>query len=447
MKQFLFVFFLSISLMGLSQKSYEISDTIFRIPEITYFGIDFSHVKFFKIRKKEEALLRDHLLSLINKEYTIKNAQALPDKIRKNIVLDNGVINSLNKMFVDSDLSGYDETIETILKGYKCSQTQGVGLVFMVSELDVLKLAADIYPVFFDIKTRKIIWKCLEFTGAHSGSFRRHGFTVRSLDTIKQGILHGPGLFPPGESGSARRSEKYWYAKVSQAIDSFLGEYSNQYRELKHNETYEKHFGGQKSFSLNGFYVRLIPNEFGAGYQWTMSSGSFFMIELGYRIRYSDSWKYVNDPIPYEYPERPFCYGGPSLKLTLKYDVSRHSSLAVVLGYQHLYCPQVTWDPDGYGGSGSPDAIYQVYSGTNDEFLLQGLHYIRFGRMPYSPVSFFYGIGLKICRITEHFSIDGSEEQMKPSTRTGIVAAVQPLVTFGLLIKIISIPHKKKSSS
>jgi hypothetical protein len=309
-----------------------------------------------------------------------------------------------------------------------------------VSELDGLRVAADIYPVFFDIKTRKIIWKCLEFTGAHSGSFRRHGFTVRSLDTIKQGILHGPGLFPPGESGSARRSEKYWYAKVSQAIDSFLGEYSNQYRELKHNETYEKHFGGQKSFSLNGFYIRLIPNEFGAGYQWTMSSGSFFMIELGYRIRYSDSWKYVNDPIPYEYPERPFCYGGPSLKFTLKYDVSRHSSLAVVLGYQHLYCPDITYNPDG-------SDVYQVYSGTNDEFLLQALHYIRFGRMPSSPVSFFYGIGVKICRVTEHFSIDGHDEFKTPSTRTSIDGVVQPLVTFGLLIKIISIPYRNKSSS
>jgi hypothetical protein len=128
------------------------------------------------------------------------------------------------------------------------------------------------------------------------------------------------------------------------------------------------------------------------------------------------------------------------MKMTLKYDVSRHSSVAVALGYQHLYCPDITYNPDG-------SDVYQVYSGTNDEFLLQALHYIRFGRMPSSPVSFFYGIGVKICRVTEHFSIDGHDEFKTPSTRTSIDGVVQPLVTFGLLIKIISIPYRNKSSS
>ena len=165
------------------------------------------------------------------------------------------------------------------------------------------------------------------------------------------------------------------------------------------------------------------------------------MIEIGYRMRFSNSWSYVGSPIPIEYLERPFCYEGPSVKMTLKYDVSKHSSIAGTIGYQHLYCPKVTFDPEGYGGSGSPDAIYQVYSGTNDEFLLQLLHYIRFGRNPYAPVSFFYGIGFKICSIKERFSIDGNEENHKPSTSTTIDGKIQPLVTFGLAIRIIRIPH------
>ncbi len=196
------------------------------------------------------------------------------------------------------------------------------------------------------------------------------------------------------------------------------------------------------TISSKGVYIRLIPNEFGIGYQWIGAPKNTFMVEVGYRIRYSNSWSYIGSPLPYEYLERPFCYGGPTLKMTLRYDVSRHSSLAVAIGYQHLYCPEVTYDPGGYASSGSPNVIYQVYSCTSDEFLLQLLHYVRFGRMSYSPVSFFYGIGLKICRMTEHFSIDGTEEQEKPSTRTGVDGTVQPLVTFGLVIRIIRIPGK-----
>jgi len=124
-------------------------------------------------------------------------------------------------------------------------------------------------------------------------------------------------------------------------------------------------------------------------------------------------------------------------KLEYKYDLTRHSSLAVVLGYNHLYCPEVTWNPEG----DDEGNVYRVYSETNNEFLFQLLHYIRFGKLSDFPLSFFYGLGFKICAMTDHYSIDGYIGNEKPSNATGFISKLQPLVTCGFYLRLFPFPH------
>ena len=53
------------------------------------------------------------------------------------------------------------------------------------------------------------------------------------------------------------------------------------------------------------------------------------------------------------------------------------------------------------------------------------------------PVQFFYGIGLKACYITEYYSYTGSYLHF-PSDNVVHVTHIQPLITFGLRIRLVS---------
>ena len=159
----------------------------------------------------------------------------------------------------------------------------------------------------------------------------------------------------------------------------------------------------------------------------------FISVEAGYRVNYLNTWNYTGQPVPVEYIYRFLCFHGFTFRVDLKYQLSRRSSIGFVIGYQHLYCPELIWYPGGYGGT--DDGEYKVWNQHNDEAVLQLVHFINFGYAPY-PVQFFYGVGLKVCALSEHYSIDGYPNHKIPSDEHINETRLQPLVTFGLRIKL-----------
>lgn len=435
MRKLLLFVFLIFSLTCLAQKKYEISDTIFHIPQVTYYGIDFSHVSIIREQLKNIPLLKDSILPLINLEHTSGYFSTFEQYLSKKVLIDQNLINSLNKHFVNSTITGDNDTIESILKGYKITQHEGIGLVFIVAALDKPKRAVTLYTVFFDIQTRKIIWKCLE-----SGIFNRPSAHFSSeFKGFNQSTGSSKASGSPIVSGSYEIDlglKYYWYSKTCKAVGNFLKVYSNQLDEYRHNREEQKRFANHPFFRSNGFFIKLIPNEFDAGYQRILSPRETLGIEGGFRVSYSNSW--VNDgSLPPQDISRPFCFSGLGVKIEYKYNLTRHSSLAVALGYNHLYCPEVTWNPEG----DDEGNVYRVYSETNNEFLFQLLHYIRFGKLSDFPLSFFYGLGFKICAMTDHYSIDGYIGNEKPSNATGFISKLQPLVTCGFYLRLFPFPH------
>jgi hypothetical protein len=169
------------------------------------------------------------------------------------------------------------------------------------------------------------------------------------------------------------------------------------------------------------------------GFETRISPDINISVEGGYRLNFLDSWHYQGSPIPVEYLYRFLAFSGFSIRVAAKCKVSKRSYIAPVIGYQRLNCKEVIYDPGGYGGGG--DTEYKVWSQHNDEFVLQLIHYINLGRVPYRT-QFFYGAGIKTCGLSKQYSIDGRGDHKTPSNQRVNETVFQPCATFGLVIKL-----------
>jgi hypothetical protein len=391
MKKFLPFLALLFSFLTCIAHKHDEKDTIFRIPQIIYFGIDFTHAILITNSNEERALLQNKLLVQFNNDYYSNNNLQLEVALSKKVIRDSLAIHSLNLKFSDTAINFEDSCIENLLRGYKSMQLHGIGLVYIVEALEKTKSEVRFYAVFFDILSRKVIIKFKETGTSH---LKRSNGMV--LD----------------------------YNSFQQATENFYLDYN-----------YISQISLKRSiFNDNGFYFKAIIDEFDIGYEFKTSNGTNFMIEAGYRPRYSNSWHFQGYDQVGEYLTRFLSFGGFTCKMTLNLDISNRSSIGLVLGYQHLYCPKIIWEPENPDGDMYSNK-YSIWAQTNDEFLFQVLHFIRFGH-PTFPLSFFYGVGIKICTLTENYSIDGTQYLKTPSSRVNNDAAVQPIVTFGLFLKL-----------
>jgi hypothetical protein len=286
-----------------------------------------------------------------------------------------------------------EDSIKRIIAGYPVDAKPGTGLVFIVASLEKHLKEADLYAVLFDLPTKTIL-SMTEETG-------------RSL---------GPAPAP----------FDFWYPKVEDAIENFV----SIYRDRKDEET-------QKTIKVKpcNVFVKVFVDEVALGFETRLSPDMSFSFEGGYRQNYNDTWTNSGQPVPVDYFVRFLCFQGYTFRVDLKARISKRSSIVFVLGYQHLSCPKVIYNPAIY--SGDDDTEYDVWKERNDELVMQLLHYITIGRIS-SPVQFFYGVGFKVCFINEQYSVEGQPNYQQPSTKVVNQMTIQPLFTFGVNIRLVS---------
>jgi hypothetical protein len=388
MKKFILILILSNALCGFAQ-DVKISDLISRSSQVVYFGIDFSHAQVFDESARHRAELMKSSFQEINLRFLAERGEWMQARFSKEVLPDEKVIGSLNSKHSDMPLMMNKESIQRIIDEYPIDSKPGTGLVFIVTRLEKHYKKARLCAVVFDISTKAILWM-KEESGTSVGG-------------------------PPGLSN-------YWYPKVCDAIENFVAAYQDQKDEKP---------GKNKASSV---FVKLFVDEIALGFETKLSPAMSLSFEGGYRQNYNDTWSNTGQPVPVEYLVRFISFQGYAFRVDLKYKVSRRSSLAFVLGYQHLSCPEVIYDPGAYAGD--DDTEYDVWKQRNDELVMQLLHYVRLGRVS-SPVQFFYGVGFKVCSITEEYTVSGHHYYQLPSTEVVKETRIQPLVTFGVNIRLV----------
>lgn len=387
MKKLILFLILLISMTGNAQQE-KLSEYLFKVPQIIYFGIDFSHAQIISESPKHKKALHDSLLQKINLTFLSEQMEWLQSNLSKEIIIEDKLIHTLNSICSDTALIADNEDIQRILTGYPNINKTGTGLVFLVAYLYKPKKIVVLYPVFFDISSKTILWMDKESMISHGGA---------------------PGLM------------QYWYSKVFNSIRDFVDTYKSQKAEKN---------GTAKP---NNIFLKMFVDEIDLGYERKVDPDLNISFEAGYRVNYINSWSYLGNILPVEYLYRFLCFYGPTFRLDLKFKISKQSYLGPVFGYQHLYSPEIIWNPGNFAGT--DDEPYRVWNQHNDEFVIQLIHFVNLGHPPYL-VQFFYGVGLKVCAFSEHYSIDGYPKYRTPSDKIINETILQPLITFGLSIKL-----------
>ena len=137
---------LALSFTASSQKNYNTSD-IFTISGITWFGLDFSHVKMIG----SEGFVDPD--AIVNKEFKAMNAVIMnePDKYdlkkffdKKTVEIDMSVVRDRNKLpdpdeLVLETMDEYEfgrDKVESIINEYAPAENEGVGLVFIMGKFN-----------------------------------------------------------------------------------------------------------------------------------------------------------------------------------------------------------------------------------------------------------------------------------------------------------------------
>jgi hypothetical protein len=389
MKNFFFLILLFKSLFCFAQQE-TISNEVLKASEVVFFGIDFSHTLITGESLKHKQILQDSLLQEMNLYFLSREMGWLKNKLSKTVIAEEEVIRSQNRHYTDAVLNGDADSVQEILRTYHAKINEGTGLVFLVKYLDKPGKTVEIFAVFFDISTRKLIWKDYEKGEAWGGP---------------------PGLM------------NFWYPKMNNAIRKCMD--ACQFQEVTK----------KGRFKPNQCFLKIFPDEAAIGYERNVNPDLNISFEVGYRFAWSNTWHYTGQVIPVEYLGRFACFHGYTFRADFKFKVSRRSEFGPVFGYQHISCPEVIWDPGQFGGV--DDAEYSVWSQYNDELVMQLVDFVNLGEAPY-PVQFFIGAGLKICMVSEHYSINGYKASWMhfPSDMVVNETKIQPLVTFGLSIKL-----------
>lgn len=144
-------------------------DKIFSTDEIVWAGIDFSEAKLIGSEgftnpydvKNRFFNSWNNLILTESDKYNIKEFYK-----KDKVINDLSVVNERNEMPDPDDLvinesySFENGTVESIVKAYDLEKKEeGVGLVYIVESFDKTGVMATINVVFFDIGSKKVLWK------------------------------------------------------------------------------------------------------------------------------------------------------------------------------------------------------------------------------------------------------------------------------------------------
>jgi len=184
MKRFIFIilFFTGI---GMSANAQTAKD-IFTAKQIVWFGLDYSQVKLLgSIGFNDVQRVKDFYFDAWNqviltesKKYDLRYFLRKPD-----VVNDLSVVKEKNKLPEESNLLTDDpakktiltpEKIQSIISSYSPSEKEGIGVVFLIGNLDRINEVTNIYVTFFNIGSKKVLLT-EELTGKAGGvGFRNY---------------------------------------------------------------------------------------------------------------------------------------------------------------------------------------------------------------------------------------------------------------------------------
>jgi hypothetical protein len=138
-----------------SQEIYHLND-IQNVKIITWYGLDFSKGKlendFKQPKEVRQAFLDGWNEYVCSPQANIKNLLE-----KEQLDVDLSIVTERNRNFNNSLETPTKEIIARVIRDYKISKTEGIGLVFIVDSFDKLQEKAFVWVTFFDIASKKVL--------------------------------------------------------------------------------------------------------------------------------------------------------------------------------------------------------------------------------------------------------------------------------------------------
>jgi hypothetical protein len=166
---------------------------ILKAKEIVVYGLDFSNTIIIHESEKHVAIVENDYYPAFNDRFFVKEFNDLKTVIKANLIGNADFTRMLN-LNHEKKYTIYDQTvISKIINEYNTPEKEGIGLIFIIKSFDKPNKCVELFPAFFDISTKQVIW-----TSEYKGTGGGYG-----LDT-------------------------YWSEKLFDAIDHFIASYNRK---------------------------------------------------------------------------------------------------------------------------------------------------------------------------------------------------------------------------
>ncbi len=162
-------------------------------PIIYWYGLDFSKLVIYDFTKlsdgeeiKEEVC--PQWIGYFKKHVDNKKLRKLFDKeavvdVSSQLSSSYDQIDHENFVRIDGDYKITDDQLKELVKSYELNETDGLGLVVVLESMRKLDREVSEYGLFFDIKSREILFKVQE-----SGRWDSYGFVALYGSAINEGV-------------------------------------------------------------------------------------------------------------------------------------------------------------------------------------------------------------------------------------------------------------------
>jgi hypothetical protein len=149
------------------QKNFPKNDII-KAGEIIVYGLDFSNSIIIHESEPHVTTIENDYYPMFNDLFFVNNFNELQTVIKVKLVSNTELTQKLNlkreKKYIISDQT----VISKIVKDYETTEKEGVGLVFIVKSFDKPNKYVKLFPTFFDIASKQVLWTS-EITGTGGG--------------------------------------------------------------------------------------------------------------------------------------------------------------------------------------------------------------------------------------------------------------------------------------
>ena len=181
-----------ISIPLFCQKSFS-KDDILKAKEIIVYGLDFSNTIIIHESEEHVTTIENDYYPMFNDLFFVNKLNELQTKVKAKLISNGELTKKLN-LKREKKYTIYDQTVVSkIVSDYVTSEEAGIGLVFIVKSFDKPGKCVKLFPAFFDIASKQMIWT-MEITG----------------------------------NGGGYGLNKFWGEKLFDAIDRFIGSYKRK---------------------------------------------------------------------------------------------------------------------------------------------------------------------------------------------------------------------------